>query len=136
MKNTKKIALILLIIGFVMITGCSINDRQSSEIKEQEIDVLQKNKNCYEYKDDLEKEFTEKESDTFHESLDSIFYYQKTSSCVYVSKVIFFKMVNGKFVLENIKIQLFDFFTRELLNEARGDESIYTFKERILKESN
>ncbi|MCK5211947.1 hypothetical protein KAJ89_04555 [Candidatus Parcubacteria bacterium] len=126
--------ILILILLTIVITGCSVINKQSSEIKDQEIDVLQENKNCYEYKDGLEKEFTEKESDTFHESLDSIFYYQKTGSCVYVSNVIFFKMVNGEYVLENIKIRLFDFFTRELLNEARGDESIYTFTERILKE--
>ena len=120
--------LLFFTLAIFILSGCTIKNEKKSEINE-----LQKNKECYEYKKDLENEFVTNESETIHESLDSLFYYSKTNSCVYVSTLIFYEMKKDKFQLNKISIRLSDFFTREVLEEARGDENIYQFKERILK---
>ena len=123
----KKIFLIILIL--LALVGCKGSNNGLSD----GVNNLEKNKECHNFKENLEKEFKKKESDGMTEYLDSMFYYPKTNSCAYVSTIIFYDKIDGKFVFKNMKLRFFDYFTRELIAEAKGSENIFQFKKRILR---
>ncbi len=100
--------------------------------KNPELSLVEKNEDCYKYKNTLEEEFKSDDSSLIDFELDTIFYYPKTDSCAYITMEFYYENKTDT-VPNDMKVRLYDFFTRNLIDEMKASERMFEFKDRILE---
>lgn len=124
LKNKMR-KILIIALSILLLSACTLTEKceecKCSESENPKIDIFERNKECYEYKDDVELEngINHLNEEASPGRISSIFYSPKLNTCLYVysrgllENTFFFQSLNDVFTGENIDTAFGDLATDE-----------------------